>query len=212
MQKYIAILRGINVSGKNKIRMKDLTMLLEKAGLQNVQTYIQSGNIVFDHDEKPEKYFEELIHKAIYNEFGYEIPVIVMKGDYLKKVVEHNPFAKRKEIDPKTLHITFLTGYPDEANVQAICETKSPPDELLPGDKAFFMCGARMDTPEPSSTTIFLKRKPKYPPPPATGKPAINYWICWVNAWFKSGLLQHKFLHLLRSYPGFPKSNQCPVF
>lgn len=59
MQKYIAILRCINVGGKNKIRMKDLTVLLEKAGLRNVQTYIQSGNIVFDHDEKPEKYFEE---------------------------------------------------------------------------------------------------------------------------------------------------------
>ena len=59
MKTYIAILRGINVSGKNKIRMKDLAEVLIRSELRNVKTYIQSGNIIFEHVEKPDSFFEK---------------------------------------------------------------------------------------------------------------------------------------------------------
>lgn len=139
MKTYIAILRGINVSGKNKIRMKDLAAMLNKLGLQNIRTYIQSGNILFEHEEKPERHFEALINSAIRDEYGYGIPVIVMSREYLRKVVDDNPFLKREDVDPNTLHVTFLSEYPEKAGTYLPLEVKYPPDEMLPGDKAFYI-------------------------------------------------------------------------
>lgn len=139
MKTYIVILRGINVSGRNKIKMKELAELLNRSGLQNVRTYIQSGNIVFDHDDKPPRYFEELIHKALFDEFGYRVPVIVMLREYLNKVISENPFLSRKDVYPDKLHVTFLSEYPDKAHTHLPLEVRYPPDEALPGDKAFYV-------------------------------------------------------------------------
>lgn len=139
MKTFIAILRGINVSGKKKIRMKDLAEVLTSSGLRNVKTYIQSGNIIFEHQEKPASYFENLIHKVILDEFGYRVPVIVMSREYLNRVVAENPFLSRKDVDINTLHVTFLSEYPDKANTHLPLEVSYPPDELLPGDRAFYV-------------------------------------------------------------------------
>lgn len=139
MKTYIAILRGINVSGKNIIRMKDLSEILERSGLSKVKTYIQSGNIIFNREDKPIRFFEDLIHKAIHDEFGFRVPVIVMTREYLNKVVAENPFLPRKDVDPKMLHVTFLSEYPEKTHANLPLEVNYPPDELLSGDKAFYV-------------------------------------------------------------------------
>ncbi|MBR3311920.1 MAG: DUF1697 domain-containing protein [Solobacterium sp.] len=88
MNRYYAFLRGINISGKNKISMPDLKKGFEASGFQNVSTYLNSGNAVFSSDtEHPGVVIEEMIRKK----FGLEVPVYVISEDHLKEVLSHAP-------------------------------------------------------------------------------------------------------------------------
>ena len=92
MKTYAAILRGINVGGHKKILMKDLKGLFEGLGFSDVQTYIQSGNVIFK-AQSSGNLLEE-IQTAIVNCYGFEVPLQVVEGDFLNQVIEQNPFAK----------------------------------------------------------------------------------------------------------------------
>jgi len=94
---FIALLRGINVSGQKKIKMAELRIVLEGAGLKNVQTYIQSGNIVFDIDETGKDNLQDTITKAIQRNFGFNVPTLVMQKKNVKQILEANPFANEDE-------------------------------------------------------------------------------------------------------------------
>ncbi len=104
MNTYISILRGINVSGKNIIKMADLKQLYETLGFMEVQTYIQSGNVIFRTKEQNIITIEKTIKEHIITHFGYDIPVLVIKSEKLKKIVETLPFT---DIDTTKLHVTF---------------------------------------------------------------------------------------------------------
>lgn len=107
--RYIAILRGINVSGKNSIKMQDLRLLLCSLGFNDVETYIQSGNIVFTSAETDRLILQTKITNAIMQQFGFAVPCLVFTADYLKLILENNPFAAN---DPAFLHVTFLSAEP----------------------------------------------------------------------------------------------------
>lgn len=94
MKTYIAFLRGINVGGHKKILMADLRLLLEKAGLQNVQTYIQSGNVVFG--SKEETNLASIIAEAIKAKYGFIVPVLVKKASEFSEIVSKCPFIDEK--------------------------------------------------------------------------------------------------------------------
>jgi len=97
MKTYIALLRGINVSGQKKILMADLRELLEKSGLNEVQTYIQSGNVVFQSTLSASE-CEHTIFQAIKNAYGWEVPVLVRTSEALSAILNNCPFAEgRKE-------------------------------------------------------------------------------------------------------------------
>ena len=83
MQIYIALLRGINVGGHKKVPMTELRDLLSNSGFQNVQTYIQSGNVVFQ-SSKNVSTLEKEIQKLIFNHFGFDVSVIVKTDDELQ--------------------------------------------------------------------------------------------------------------------------------
>jgi uncharacterized protein (DUF1697 family) len=102
MKTYIALLRGINVGGHKKVPMAELRDVLSKAGLQNVQTYIQSGNVVFQSSEIV-KELESKIQKGIMAHFGFEVPVIVKTNAELQLIFDSCPFEK--EIKEKTYFI-----------------------------------------------------------------------------------------------------------
>lgn len=106
MDKFVALLRGINVGGNNKIKMQHLKRILTSRGLQNVETYIQSGNIVFQSDRSA-SHLEKVIFDAIEEEYGYQVSVMVFEGVHYKVLVEQNPFEKE---EPTTIHFTFLSG------------------------------------------------------------------------------------------------------
>jgi len=96
MQNYVALLRGINVGGHRKISMQELRTLLSKSGLENVQTYIQSGNIIFEALEKDKRILENKIQNLILTHFGFEIPVLVLLRSELEIIFNNCPFSDDK--------------------------------------------------------------------------------------------------------------------
>lgn len=104
--KYVALLRGINVGGNRAVRMDALRNVVEKAGGTNVATYIQSGNVVFDHPSRSEAKLTTLLADAIAKAFGFTgFSLTLRTAPALAGVVEHNPFAGAPEGD---LHVLFL--------------------------------------------------------------------------------------------------------
>ena len=91
MVKYVALLRRINISGKNKIPMKDLKFEFERLGYKDVVTYLNSGNVVFssDTDDKNKMYGD--IYKMIESKFGFKIPLYIISAEELKDLLDHHP-------------------------------------------------------------------------------------------------------------------------
>lgn len=121
MNQFIVLLRGINVSGKNKLPMADLRDLLSYLGFKNVQTYIQSGNIILN-SEKGKDDVSQVISKSIKEKFGYDVPVIVKTRQELENAVEHYPYLKENE---KIVAFVFLEK-PTSVN---IVEIKNPGED-----------------------------------------------------------------------------------
>ncbi len=113
MATYLALLRGINVSGKNKILMADLRTALEKNNFKNIKTYIQSGNVIFE-TEKSKNIVAKLVSDSIYDAFNLKISVIILTKSKLSSVVKNNPFTKEKNIDIKKIYVTFLNKEPKD--------------------------------------------------------------------------------------------------
>ncbi len=114
MTTYIVLLRGINVSGKNKLPMQELRQLLIGLGYQKVQTYIQSGNIILETDEEKSKIIQKIQDK-IQQKFDYKIPVMLRTIDHWKKIIDHNPYPKENE---KILSVTFLSEVPKKKTIE----------------------------------------------------------------------------------------------
>lgn len=136
---YIALLRGINVSGKNKLPMADLRALCERLGWQQVQSYIQSGNLRFELDDPTGA--ATALHVAIKREFGYEVPVLVRTQAYFQKALQHPFWELGDDLDVKALHVTFLEN-PPEANKIALLKTKDHQGDQFQvvHDKVYLHC------------------------------------------------------------------------
>jgi uncharacterized protein (DUF1697 family) len=139
MTTYISILRGINVSGQKLIKMDALKKTFENLKLENVRTYIQSGNVIFSGNETNEKELEEKIGKQIETDFGYHVPVIVLTAEKLKQLIEQNPFAKDTEKEIGFLHVTFLAGKPQQDDIKSIEDKKQKGEEIQISDKAVYL-------------------------------------------------------------------------
>lgn len=103
--KHVAFLRGINVGGNNKIEMKTLREVFAALGFENVKTYINSGNVIFETVESDE--LSARIEKAIEAEFSLKIKTMTRTATEIGDIVENNPFVGRFEND-KDLHVLFL--------------------------------------------------------------------------------------------------------
>lgn len=112
MQNYIAILRGINVSGQKLIKMKDLVILLEKAGLKEVRNYIQSGNIAFQSDEQQIPVLVDTIESAIMKAYGFDVPTQVLTAQKIQNVIVQNPYLHKSDVDLSKIYIVFLDQTP----------------------------------------------------------------------------------------------------
>ena len=139
MAAYISILRGINVSGQNLIKMDALKKIYESLHFEDVKTYIQSGNVVFSTGETDLKKLENLITSQIENEFGTEVPVIVLKAETLENIIKNNPFVKDKQKDTSFIHITFLADKPKEIDKDSIENKKQQGEEIEFSENAIYL-------------------------------------------------------------------------
>ena len=130
--RYVALLRGVNVGGKNRLPMADLRDIFTAAGCAAVRTYIQSGNVVFDAAHDLAEAVPEIVTLAIRRRFGYESVVVLRSGEELRQVVNSNPFDTSG--DPRLLHVAFLK---DKPGAEAV--SRLDPEAFAPGR----ICGAR---------------------------------------------------------------------
>ena len=126
----LALLRGINVGGKNKLPMRDLSALFVEAGCENVRTFIQSGNVVFSSNARVSKNLGSVISSGIEERFGLRVPVILRTAEQLRDVISNNPYHRAGKPEDY-LHVVFLADLPSAANVAVLDPNRSSPDEFI---------------------------------------------------------------------------------
>ncbi|MEQ8925309.1 MAG: DUF1697 domain-containing protein [Fulvivirga sp.] len=113
--KHVCLLRGVNVSGSNKIKMAELREALEsEVELNNVQTYIQSGNIILD-SELDKNEVSKKVHQLIKKSFGFDVPVLTLSQGELKAIKSANPYSNS---DIKKQYFVFLYSKPKQEDIE----------------------------------------------------------------------------------------------
>jgi len=136
MYTYIALLRGINVGGKHVLPMKELVSTLESMGYQDVQTYIQSGNVVFrSHNALDEKDAQE-IGQEILSQKGFEPSVMLIDAPGFQEAITHNPYPTDAG---KALHFYFLESQPAEPDFERMTSLRTDSEEFALGDGVFYL-------------------------------------------------------------------------
>lgn len=139
MKTYIALLRGINVSGKHKISMAALKANLEELNYENVQTYIQSGNVIFEREASDPAVIENEISRKIAEQYGFEVSVITKKPEELVDVLSSNPFLNDEQKDPTRMYVTFLSEEPTPEALEKMRTLNYSPEEyVLHGKNIYF--------------------------------------------------------------------------
>lgn len=137
MNKYIALLRGINVGGHKPLKMDSLKTLSLELDFVNIHTYIQSGNVVFETKHDNKDFIEQLIEKAIFTKFNFEVPVMILKFSDLSEIIKSNPFLPNN--DETFLHVTILKEHPKEDCMLLFKETVKYTNELSIIKKAIYL-------------------------------------------------------------------------
>ncbi|MCD6010554.1 MAG: hypothetical protein K0Q79_416 [Flavipsychrobacter sp.] len=138
MIRYVAFLRGINVSGQKLIKMEALRQYFELPGFKNIVTYIQSGNVLFDSKETDADKLVVKIEKQLAKQLGYEVPVVIRSLDEIKDVIRKNPF--QKEMEERKLYVHFLSGAPDKALHSSLEAYKSAGEDYkIIGKEMYFL-------------------------------------------------------------------------
>ena len=139
MQTYISILRGINVSGQKKIRMADLKSLYESLGLEDIRTYLQSGNVVFDSPEKDTTKLREAIEAGIEKAYGFSVPVLILTREDFRRLIGSKPFAQERSVEPSRVLVTFLYKRPDPAKLENLKAPENDPCQFVHGEREIFL-------------------------------------------------------------------------
>jgi uncharacterized protein (DUF1697 family) len=141
MKPYISLLRGINVSGQNKIRMEDLRRLHAELGLQKVRTYVQSGNVVFESGESDTSNLAEQIETQIASKLVLTVPVLLRSVVEFSRILNTNPFLTGRQEDPGQLYVTFLSSLPDPVIAAGLQPPAGETDEfVIIGQEIFLFC------------------------------------------------------------------------
>jgi uncharacterized protein (DUF1697 family) len=160
MAVIISMLRGVNVGGHNKIKMDVLRGLYESLGLRDVQTYVQSGNVVFRTKQRNLGALGNKIENAIERSFGFRPAVIVRTPSELRDVIARNPFAKRRGIEPSKLLVTFLASHPAAEALEQVLKIKAEPEELhIHGREVYIYYPDGVGRPKLSWVTVEKKLK-----------------------------------------------------
>lgn len=145
MQTYIALLRGINVSGYKKIKMADLKVLLQSLGFSAIQTYIQSGNVVFLSQQQDQSLLESDINKAIQKKYGFDVPVTVLNSDEFCTVHNNIPLSHFNvddiNVNGTKVCISFLSSKPGkEAIIKLLSYVVAPEKLVIENQSVYLYC------------------------------------------------------------------------
>ncbi|WP_416052076.1 DUF1697 domain-containing protein [Cupriavidus basilensis] len=150
----IILLRGVTPTGKNKVLMAPLRAALEEAGLGNVRTYIQSGNVIASTNLN-QSAIEDLVHDVIKERFGGDIKVLARSAPYFNEAMENNPF---KGADPAKLYFTLLSAGPEDALLEVFHALGHAPDQVqVVGDMAYVLCATKYS--DLKANNNFIERK-----------------------------------------------------
>lgn len=138
MSTYLALLRGINVSGQKLIKMTDLKELFETQGFLNVQTYIQSGNVIFSSTERSTDKIKNIISNSIKQMFRFDVGILILTPDMTEYVLKYNPFIKKKKEEDK-LYVTFLSEQPSTDNIKKLNSIDYSPEEYIIDGKLVYL-------------------------------------------------------------------------
>ena len=139
MKICIALLRGINVGGKNLLPMKELLAMLGDLGARNIKTYIQSGNAVFVSKDKNTSQLANQIRAEIKKRRGFDPHVLLLEFEDMERVIQHNPFPAEAEADPKALHAGFLAAAPERPDLKTLESLKSDSERFRLIGKVFYL-------------------------------------------------------------------------
>lgn len=135
---YIALLRGINVSGQKKIPMAALALAMEELGLKHIKTYIQSGNVVFQTIETNQNELGELIKNKVFSYFGLDVSVLVKTAKQLDEIIRKTPFSDEKT---EQSYFTLLNNKPDGNLIEALKTVKYHNEEFyITNECVYFYC------------------------------------------------------------------------
>lgn len=157
--KYAAFLRGINVGGRNKIKMETLRETFAALGYKNVKTYINSGNVIFETAKTDEKKLAAKIESAIEKAFALKIKTMVRTFDEIREIIEDNPFAGQFEND-KDLHVLFLDESLPEQKKNLLLSNDSENERIAVRNREIF-CVLRRGVSESLLGKDFVGKKLK---------------------------------------------------
>lgn len=138
MKTFVALLRGINVGGRNRLPMKNLVGILGNLGAENVRTYVQSGNAIFRSDEIEPAAFSEKLATAIEASHNFAPQVFVLDMGCFMEAIEANPFPDAEQ-DPKSLHLGFLSSEPKTPDLDRLERLKKPTERFQLIGKFFYL-------------------------------------------------------------------------
>jgi uncharacterized protein (DUF1697 family) len=129
-QTYVAMLRGINVSGHKIVKMERLRGSFEALGFKNVRTYVQSGNVVFESKAAAPSGIGTKIAAQVERDFSFSVPVTVVTSEELGLIIKENPFLGDKGLDVSKLHVTFLSQEAAAAGLKKMAALPAGPDRF----------------------------------------------------------------------------------
>jgi uncharacterized protein (DUF1697 family) len=138
MANYVALLRAINVGGRNLVAMSDLRDLLEGLGFAGTKTLLQSGNLVFQSDRRTGAVLERLLEVETEKRFGIPVDYFARTAEEWEKVIARNPFPKEAKTDPGHLLVVFLKEAPEVKSVKALQSAIKGPEMVRSDGKHLY--------------------------------------------------------------------------
>tara|TARA_R110002126_G_scaffold140101_1_gene284930 strand:- start:100 stop:645 length:546 start_codon:yes stop_codon:yes gene_type:complete len=139
MKTYILLLRGINVSGQKKVKMADLYNMLEKLNLENIQTYIQSGNVVFKTNEDSIAILEKKLSDCILVTFGFEVPILIIKRENFETIIQNAPITSEEDEQVNNSYFVLLKNKPDLRLTELLASETYPDEQFTITDNCIYL-------------------------------------------------------------------------
>jgi uncharacterized protein (DUF1697 family) len=141
MTVYISLLRGINVGPQKTVKMEELVALYESLDLENVRTYLRSGNVLFDSGDPEPEILAATLEEQIIRTLGFPVKILIRTAADIRQITTNNPFLQEDAKDPKTLHVTFLSDLPSAVLLDDVNMIKDETDRfVIRGREVYLSC------------------------------------------------------------------------